>query len=76
VGSTEAVLDLVQAGMGYAVLPISVLRHRVDQFSLRPIVDPTLETTLWLLTPTRRPLTQLAMRVTEIIRTAVALIEG
>lgn len=73
VGSTDAVLDLVQAGMGHAVLPISVLRHRIDQFSLRPITEPTLETTLSLLTPTRRPMTQLAMRVTEIIKSAVTM---
>lgn len=73
VGSTEAILDLVQAGMGYAVLPVSVLRHRVDQFALRPIAEPTLETTLWLLTTKRRPLTQLALRVIDIIKGAVEL---
>jgi LysR family nitrogen assimilation transcriptional regulator len=72
VGSTDAVLDLVQAGMGHAVLPASVLRHRPDRFALRPIVDPPLETTLSLVTPSRRPITQLTMRVAEIIEAVVA----
>jgi LysR family transcriptional regulator, nitrogen assimilation regulatory protein len=72
VGSTDAVLDLVQAGMGYAVLPVSVLRNRSDHFSLRAIVDPPLETTLSLVTPSRRPVTQLTVRVAEIIEAVVA----
>ena len=72
VGSTDAVLDLVRAGMGHAVLPASVLRHRPDRFSLRPIVDPPLETHLSLVTPSRRPITQLTARVAEIIEDVVA----
>jgi LysR family nitrogen assimilation transcriptional regulator len=72
VGSTDAVLNLVQAGMGYAVLPVSVLRNRTDHFSLRPIVDPPLETTLSLVTPSRRPVTQLTVRVAKIIEAVVA----
>jgi LysR family nitrogen assimilation transcriptional regulator len=72
VGSTDAVLDLVQAGMGYAVLTASVLRHRTDRFALRPIVDPSLESTLSLVTPSRRPITQLQLRVAEIIEAVVA----
>jgi LysR family nitrogen assimilation transcriptional regulator len=73
VGSTDAVLDLVQAGMGHAVLPASVLRYRPDRFSLRPITDPPLETTLSLVTPSRRPITRLTARVAEIIEAVVAL---
>ncbi len=72
VGSTDAVLDLVQAGMGHAVLPASALRHRPDRFSLRPIVAPSLETTLSLVMPSRRPTTELTTRVAEIIEAVVA----
>jgi LysR family nitrogen assimilation transcriptional regulator len=72
VGSSDAVLDLVQAGMGHAVLPASALRYRPDRFTLRPIVDPPLETTLSLVTPSRRPITRLTTRVAEIIETVVA----
>jgi len=72
VGSTDAVLDLVQAGMGHAVLPTSALRHRPDRFSLRPIVDPPLETTLSLVIPSRRPATELTTRVAEMIEAVVA----
>jgi LysR family nitrogen assimilation transcriptional regulator len=73
VGSTDAVLDVVQAGMGHAVLPASVLRYRPDRFSLRPIIDPPLETTLSLVTPSRRPITRLTTRVAEIIEAVVDL---
>jgi LysR family nitrogen assimilation transcriptional regulator len=72
VGSTDAVLDLVQVGMGHAVLPASVLRHRPDHFALRPIVEPSLETTLSLVIPARRPMTRLMARVATIIEMVVA----
>jgi LysR family nitrogen assimilation transcriptional regulator len=71
VGSTDAVLDLVHAGMGHAVLPASALRHRSERFALRPIVDPPLETTLSLVTPARGPITRLATYVTKIIEAVV-----
>jgi LysR family nitrogen assimilation transcriptional regulator len=67
VGSTQAILDLVHAGFGYAILPLSALHNRNRDFSIRPIISPKIETTLSLLTPTRRPLTRLAGRVAEII---------
>jgi LysR family transcriptional regulator, nitrogen assimilation regulatory protein len=73
VGSSDAVLDLVQAGMGHAGLPASVVRLRPDRFSLRPIVDPPLETTLSLVTPARRgPIARLTTRVAEILEAVVA----
>jgi len=72
VGSSDAVLDLVQAGMGQAVLPASVVRFRPGRFSLRPIVDPLLETTLSLVMPARGPITRLTTRVAEILEAVVA----
>lgn len=72
VGSTDAVLDLVQSGMGHAVLPASAMRYRPERFSLRPIIDPPLANSLWLVTPSRRPITRLTTRVTEILNSVVA----
>ena len=69
VGSTTAILDLVRAGLGYAVLSLNALHGRRGQFVARPIVDPEITITLSLAVPTRRPLTRLAARVCEIIET-------
>jgi LysR family nitrogen assimilation transcriptional regulator len=71
VGSTDAVLDLVQGGFGYALVPSSVLRQRRDHFTMRPVVEPTLFSALCLLTPTRHPLTRLGTRVRDILRETV-----
>ena len=72
VGSTAAILDLVQAGLGYAVLSLNALHGRRDAFLARPIVDPEITITLSIVIPTRRPLARLAMRVCEIIETLAA----
>jgi LysR family nitrogen assimilation transcriptional regulator len=72
VGSTDAILDVVHAGFGCAVLPMSALRHRREQFALTPIVDPILYTTLALLTSKARPVSQLALRVADLIERSVA----
>jgi LysR family nitrogen assimilation transcriptional regulator len=69
VGSTTAILDLVRAGLGYAILSLNALHGRREQFVARPIVDPEITITLSLAVPTRRPLSRLAVRVCEIIET-------
>ena len=69
VGSTTAILDLVRAGLGYAILSLNALHGRRDQFIARAIIDPEIAITLSLAVPTRRPLSRLAERVCEIIET-------
>jgi LysR family nitrogen assimilation transcriptional regulator len=73
VGSTDATLDVVEAGLAHAVLPISVLRHRIDQFLLRTLVEPSLECTLSLVMTRRHPASQLTLRVAEIIKQSTKL---
>jgi LysR family nitrogen assimilation transcriptional regulator len=73
VGSTEATLDIVEAGLAHAVLPLSVVRHRIDRFLLRSLVEPPLECTLSLVTTRHHPASQLTMRVAEIIKRSMKL---
>jgi LysR family nitrogen assimilation transcriptional regulator len=69
VGSATAILDLVRAGLGSAILSLNALHGRREQFIARKIVEPEITITLSLAVPTRRPLTRLAARVCEMIET-------
>ena len=70
VGSVKAVLDMVEAGLGYAIQPLFALQERRDAFVARPLVEPEITIALSAVVATHRPITRLAARVKEI---AIAL---
>jgi LysR family nitrogen assimilation transcriptional regulator len=63
-------LQLVAGGYGHAVVPYNVLRAGMSGSTIvaRPIVRPSLGSTVALITPARRPMTRLAEGVAEILR--------
>ncbi len=63
-------LQLVAEGYGHAVVPYNVVRAGMSGAGVvaRPIVQPTLNSTVALITPARRPSTLLARGATDILR--------
>jgi LysR family transcriptional regulator, nitrogen assimilation regulatory protein len=63
-------LQLVAQGYGHAVVPYNVVRAGMSGTGVvaRPIVQPTLNSTIALITPARRPSTLLARGATAILR--------
>jgi LysR family transcriptional regulator, nitrogen assimilation regulatory protein len=63
-------LQLVREGYGHAVVPYNVVRAGMSGPGIvaRPIVRPTLKSTLALVTTVRRPHTLLADGITDILR--------
>ena len=63
-------LQLVADGYGHAVVPYNVVRAGMSGAGIvaRPIVQPSLGSTMALVTPARRPSTLLADGVTDILR--------
>jgi LysR family nitrogen assimilation transcriptional regulator len=63
-------LQLVEQGYGHAVVPYNVLRAGMSGSGIiaRPIVRPSLGSTVALIMPARRPMTRLAEGVGEILR--------
>jgi LysR family transcriptional regulator, nitrogen assimilation regulatory protein len=63
-------LQLVAQGYGHAVVPYNVVRAGMSGTGIvaRPIVQPSLGSTVALITPGRRPTTLLADGATEILR--------
>jgi LysR family transcriptional regulator, nitrogen assimilation regulatory protein len=63
-------LQLVKQGHGHAVVPYNVVRAGMSGAGIvvRPIVRPSLGSTVALITPARRPTTLLADGVAEILR--------
>jgi LysR family nitrogen assimilation transcriptional regulator len=63
-------LQLVAEGFGHAVVPYNVVRAGMSGSNIvaRPIVRPSLGSTVALITPARRPMTRLSNGVAEILR--------
>jgi LysR family nitrogen assimilation transcriptional regulator len=63
-------LQLVAQGYGHAIVPYNVVRAGMSGAGIvaRPIVQPSLGSTVALITPGRRPTTLLADGATEILR--------
>jgi LysR family nitrogen assimilation transcriptional regulator len=63
-------LQLVREGYGHAVVPYNVVRAGMSGSGIvaRPIVRPTLKSTVALVTPSRRPQTLLAEGITDVLR--------
>lgn len=70
IDSVPAILDLVQQGHGYAVLPLNAIRgdDLRRRFLPRPIVKPRLASVLALANSAQRPLTPLSRRVIDLVR--------
>lgn len=64
------ILQLVAKGYGHAIVPYNVVRAGMSGAGIvaRPIVRPSLSSTVALVTPARRPSTLLADGVAEILR--------
>ena len=73
VDGLNAILSLVKAGLGHAVLPSYTLSHFEDQahFMLRRIKSPRITSQLSLVRPTRRPITQTQKVTLEIVNAVV-----
>jgi LysR family nitrogen assimilation transcriptional regulator len=67
-------LQLVREGYGHAVVPYNVVRAGMSGSGIvaRPIVRPTLKSTVALVTPTRRPQTLLASGIAQVLRHVLA----
>jgi LysR family nitrogen assimilation transcriptional regulator len=69
VDAVTSILDLVCDDCGHAVLPLNAIRSDPQrrQFDVTPIVAPTIRSRLTLATSTRHPLSQLAIRVIQMM---------
>lgn len=70
ISSITSILNLVQARHGYAVLPRSsvAVNGAPENFSLSPILEPTLTCTLCLATSSSKALTPLILHVHRLLR--------
>jgi len=70
VSSVPAILDLVTAGYGHAVLPYTALTTRNTQnaFAFRPLVKPALSTMLCLAVSARKPITPLGRQGARLLQ--------
>jgi len=66
----RAILDLVQRGHGYAVLPRHALIEAGPSVKLaaRPIVHPALRSVMAVATSAQRPLTRMAQETIGLVR--------
>lgn len=69
VSSVQAILDLVTAGHGHAVLTQTALTAsgRPGAFSLRPLVEPTLTSTLFIAVCAHKPVTPLGRQASRLL---------
>ncbi|MGC2028881.1 MAG: LysR family transcriptional regulator [Steroidobacteraceae bacterium] len=71
--SIPAIIDLVRQGFGYAVLPLNAVKSTewADQVLAKPILSPTLKTSLSIATSTRRPNSPLMRNAIDLVRDIV-----
>ena len=71
--SIPAVIDLVRQGFGYAVLPLNAVKSTewADEVLAKPILSPTLKTSLSMATSTRRPNSPLMRNAIDLVRDIV-----
>ncbi|RAU20892.1 LysR family transcriptional regulator [Paramagnetospirillum kuznetsovii] len=74
VSAVPSILDLVTAGYGHAVLTETALAAsgRPNDFRLRPLVKPSLTSTLFLAQSAQKPITPLGRRAMRLLRDLVA----
>ena len=68
-----AVIDLVRQGHGYGVLPLNAVKSSewADVVQVKPILSPTLKTSLSLVTSAQRPKSPLMRKAIDLIRDIV-----
>jgi LysR family nitrogen assimilation transcriptional regulator len=68
--SIPAVIDLVRQGHGFAVLPLSAVKNTqwADEVVAKPILSPTLKTSLSIATSAQRTTSPLMRKAIEVIR--------
>jgi LysR family nitrogen assimilation transcriptional regulator len=71
--SIPAVIDLVRQGYGFAVLPLNALKSTKsgDEVAVKPILAPTLKTSLSIATSAQRPKSPLVRKAIDVIRDIV-----
>ncbi|MGC1329323.1 LysR family transcriptional regulator [Pseudomonas sp.] len=70
IDSIPALLELIQRGMGYGVLFQSALTRRDDSlegFKVAPIIEPMIQTHLYVATAEQRPLSRLAAKTMAMV---------
>jgi LysR family nitrogen assimilation transcriptional regulator len=74
VDSISSVLDLVERGLGHAILSHMAVHAwgKHGQLQVRRIVEPAITSDLVIATSARRPLTRLAQRTVELIKAEIA----
>jgi LysR family nitrogen assimilation transcriptional regulator len=74
VSSVQSILDLVAAGYGYAVLAQTALMAsgRPEAYTLRPLVKPSLTSTLFLAVSAHKPITPLGRQAQRLLHELVA----
>lgn len=74
IDGVAAILDLVQDGVGHAVLPFNAVLTAPDPLVFQPrrIVGPTVRSRLALATSSQRPVSRTQLAVVELIRDLVA----
>ena len=69
IDAVRSIVDLVERGRGYTVMPINSLRHRDHpRLSWQRIVKPSIEVTLCLVRPVRNPQTALPAETAMLAR--------
>jgi LysR family nitrogen assimilation transcriptional regulator len=78
VSSVQSILDLVEAGHGYAVLSQSALTAsgRPEAYSLRPLTMPDLFSTFFLAVSAHKPVTPLARQTFQLLQELVVAQAG
>lgn len=73
IDGVAAILDLVQDGVGHAVLPLNAVMTAADPqvFQTRRIMGPTVRSRLALATSSQRPVSRTQLAVVELIRDLV-----
>lgn len=68
-----AIIDLVRQGHGYAVLPLNAVKSTPwsDEVLVKPILAPTLKTSLSIATSAQRPRSPLLRKAIDVVREVV-----
>jgi LysR family nitrogen assimilation transcriptional regulator len=73
IDAVRSIVDLVERGRGYTVMPINSLRHRDHpRLSWQRIVKPSIEVTICLVRPVRSPQTALPAETAMLARSILA----
>jgi LysR family nitrogen assimilation transcriptional regulator len=68
-----AIIDLVRQGHGFAVLPLNAVKSSewAEEVLVKPIISPTLTTSLSIATSAQRPRSPLMRKAIDVVRDIV-----